>query len=287
MAILINGINIEEQVINDEIERLRPQYEQIMREKSPEQREEELRQWSRENVIERELIRQAALAEDKPVEAQRVEQEYQYLIDQHGGREKFFERFQLTEDRVGEVKNDIEQRIKVESFLTEITAEVAEPTEQEILDFYNEYQEYFLSAETIHAAHIVKHHKPGPDKKKIIKEMERLLGKLRQGADFQTLARQHSDCPDNAGDLGTFGRGQMVQAFEDQAFNTDPGHYTDVFETEFGFHIVYVIERNTPELIPVDDVRDKIQQELINRARQKALEDFVDAAKEKADIKDA
>lgn len=63
---------------------------------------------------------------------------------------------------------------------------------------------------------------------------------LRGGADFAALARQHSDCgsAQAGGDLGSFGRGQMVKAFEDAAFGLDVGATSSVIETPFGFHII-------------------------------------------------
>lgn len=71
-------------------------------------------------------------------------------------------------------------------------------------------------------------------------EIASLKAQLDGGADFADLARRHSDCPSgkSGGDLGAFGRGQMVGPFETTAFGLDVGGTSDVIETDFGYHII-------------------------------------------------
>ncbi|MSP26118.1 MAG: parvulin peptidyl-prolyl isomerase [Myxococcales bacterium] len=67
-----------------------------------------------------------------------------------------------------------------------------------------------------------------------------LKAQLDSGTEFAELARQHSDCPSGkkGGDLGSFGRGQMVKAFEDTAFALPVDGVSGVIETPFGYHII-------------------------------------------------
>lgn len=71
-------------------------------------------------------------------------------------------------------------------------------------------------------------------------QIQQLSADLEQGGDFAALAKQHSDCPSSAkgGDLGQFGRGQMVGPFEEAAFGMEVGQVSGVVETPFGYHII-------------------------------------------------
>ena len=70
--------------------------------------------------------------------------------------------------------------------------------------------------------------------------IQELYEQVSGGGDFGELARAHSDCPSggSGGDLGAFGRGQMVGEFEDAAFGLDVGGLSSVIETDFGYHII-------------------------------------------------
>jgi parvulin-like peptidyl-prolyl isomerase len=77
-------------------------------------------------------------------------------------------------------------------------------------------------------------------KDKAAKQIADLKQQLDQGASFADLAKQHSDCPSGSdgGDLGSFGRGQMVGEFETAAFGMSVGQVSDVVETPFGYHLI-------------------------------------------------
>jgi parvulin-like peptidyl-prolyl isomerase len=72
------------------------------------------------------------------------------------------------------------------------------------------------------------------------RQIQVIAGELEAGGDFEALAREHSDCPSaqRGGDLGSFGRGMMVGAFEDVAFGMEVGGLSGVVETPFGYHLI-------------------------------------------------
>lgn len=75
-------------------------------------------------------------------------------------------------------------------------------------------------------------------------EAKQLMKQLADGDDFVKLAKLYSQCPSgkSGGDLGYFGKGQMVKPFEDAAFNAQPGSVTGPVKTPFGWHLIKVTD---------------------------------------------
>ena len=108
-------------------------------------------------------------------------------------------------------------------------------------------------------AYIATH--PDLDSAKARRQAEEILKRARAGEDFVKLAKEYTTEPGGkkrGGDLGWFGRGQMVKPFEEAAFALQPGHISDVVETDFGYHIIKVEERGMktgPDGKPVEQIR--------------------------------
>ena len=105
-------------------------------------------------------------------------------------------------------------------------------------------------------------------------EADAILAKLNDGGDFEALASENTTDPSGkttGGDLGYFGRGMMVPAFEEAAFKLDPGTFTqEPVETQFGFHIIKVEDRRTKQPPAFDQVKDQIRSGML-RDRYVAL----------------
>lgn len=286
MTLYVNGEALDEIEIIREAERLRPYYEHVFQDQPAEEQEKQLMEWARENVIERVLLQQAAVRDPEPLEDADVEEAYQALLQDHGGREQFYQHHELALEKESEVRDDIRRHMLLKLKLDKIATEAVEPGPEEARRYYEEHQDEFVVPETVHAAHIIKQVRPGQDPKPVEEEMQQILKKLRNNADFTEMVQKHSDCPDGGGDLGFFPRGQMVESFEKVVFNLEPGGISPVFSTEFGLHIAKVFEKRESELRPFEYVGESIQDRLREEANQEAIERFIDGEREKATLEE-
>jgi len=276
MMLYVNGEKIDEEAIQAEVEKLRPDYERVFADKPADERKKQLYEWSRENVIEAVLLRQAARKGQKEILSEAVDRAYEQFVKQNGDKNADEE----------QVKAEIAEQMCVERLVTRITRNVKQPSEKEIRRHYDKNSKRFTIGEMVRASHIVKNHRPDVDGDDMKSQMQQILGRLRNEADFGEMARKHSDCPENGGDLGYFGRGRMVAEFEDVVFAMEPGQISDVFKTEFGYHIAVVTDKKPEMPCPLEDVRELIVRELTAQAKQKALEKFIDREKAKAVIEE-
>ena len=276
MAVTVNGETIDDEQITEEVERLRPHYEQYVQENGGQGDDGQLTEWARENVIERTVVLQEA--RHRPIEVPAEE------IDRAFGEIKE----QLADD-VDEqaVRDDIELRMKVDQMMAAITEGVQPPSDEEIQAFYDDHLDDMTAPEQVRASHIVKHVDGFTDKEVALAEISALKAELDSGGDFDELASRDSDCPGNGGDLGWFPRGQMVPEFEDVVFEMEVGQISDIFLTSFGYHIVRLNERSGGQATPLEEVRDHIAEELHQQRRTKAVEDFMDKLKSGAVIEGA
>ncbi|MDX1605001.1 MAG: peptidylprolyl isomerase [Candidatus Competibacterales bacterium] len=149
---------------------------------------------------------------------------------------------------------------------------------QEARAYYEANPEEFTPPEQVRVAQIMLQAPSEADKARRRPEAEALLERLREGAAFGELARDHSEDGSQLtdGDLGYVRRGQTVPEFESAAFALEePGDTTGVVETRFGLHIIRLLERPATEPRPFDEVEERIAERLRQEYRQKQLSEWL------------
>lgn len=284
MAIVVNGQRIEDREIQEEAARLRPSYEQVFSTLEPSAREAQLLDWSKENVIERVLLRQEAGSSGPAIPTSDVEAAFARLKERYEKIEDLHKEFDADSDE--KVKEMIELQMKVEHKIGEIYAKTSKPTESEIAEYFEQNQERFASGEQIRVAHIVKYVNWQTDEAAAHQAVSQAHAEIAGGAAFEIVAPKYTDCADRGGDLGYVVRGQLVEEFEDVVFNLNPGQVSDVFRTRFGFHIAKLYDRRPPAVPPLKEVRDQVAEQAAEHKREQALGEYLDSLRSKAKVEE-
>ncbi len=284
MAILVNGERIEDQEIQLEAQRLRPSYEQAFAERDPAEREAQLLDWSKENVIERVLLRQEAKKNGEVIPAADIEAAFTQLKERYEKPEDLYKDFNAVTD--DSIKAMIEVQMKVERKINAVYASVPEPSEGEIRAYYDQNKERFTTGEQVRVAHIVKYVNWQTDEGTALDTVTQAHREISGGAPFEAVVGKYTDCADNGGDLGYVTRGQLVEEFEDVVFNLSPGQVSDVFRSRFGFHVAKLYDRQPPTIPPLQAIRGQILDEVKEQKREQALGDYLDGLRSKASIQE-
>jgi peptidyl-prolyl cis-trans isomerase D len=139
------------------------------------------------------------------------------------------------------------------------------PTDEKALRaYYQENQEQFTRPEQVHARHILVKTEGRTDEQ-ARQILEAARARLAKGEDFAAVAREVSEEPaakTSGGDLGFFGRGQMIGPFEEAAFGAQPKTLVGPIKTDFGWHLIEVLEKRAAGTEPFEQVREMIRQRL-------------------------
>ena len=150
--------------------------------------------------------------------------------------------------------------------------------QEQIRNYYDQHIESYKVPDRAHVAHILFKTvgKTDAEAEEIRKKAEDALKKAKSGANFGDLAKQYSDdtTKDKGGDLNWIVRGQTVPEFEQAAFSLPIGSISDLVKTQYGFHIIKVIDRQAARTQTLDEVYPQILGTLQEEQAQRAAEDL-------------
>jgi peptidyl-prolyl cis-trans isomerase D len=154
------------------------------------------------------------------------------------------------------------------------------PDDQLKVQYQQNIQQYQVP-NRVHVEHILlmTANKPDAEVEETRKKAEDILQQLKKGAKFEELAKKYSEDPgskDKGGDIGWIGQGQTVPEFEKTAFSLSPGQLSDLVKTQYGFHIIKVLEKETAHTKPFEEVKDSIRTPLLLSEADKKASDIAD-----------
>jgi peptidyl-prolyl cis-trans isomerase C len=242
-----------------------------------------------ENLIDRELLYQETQKQGIVVDEVAINGQVKKLKDRFSSEAAF--KSALTKAHLSEttLRLQFKRGIALQQFVDKHFVQKITVSGEESKAFYDNHPDLFKQPEQVRARHILIKVDPGADESSKVEaraKLEKIQKRLRKGEDFGALAKEVSEDPSSVkgGDLGYFKRGQMVKAFEEAAFSLKPGEVSDIVETEFGYHLIDVIDKKSGMAIPYEDIKDRLEDHIKQEKVQEEVNSYIEKLKEKAKV---
>ncbi|MBS4191994.1 peptidylprolyl isomerase [Bacillus sp. FJAT-49705] len=226
----VNG----EKITKDEL------YDQLVSQNGPEMLDK---------LIMDEIIKQEAKKEKIDISQKEIDKEMEKYAEQFGGEEAFKEILKSNGVEYSQFEKDME------IFLA--TKKLLEPrikiTDDEMKTYFEENKASFAQEEQVQASHILV---------KDEKTANEVIKKINAGEDFAKLAKEYSTDASNSesgGELGYFGRGDMVEEFSNAAFSLPVGKISDPVKTEYGYHVIKVTDKKEAKEANYEESKEEVK----------------------------
>ena len=178
---------------------------------------------------------------------------------------KVIENFGYTMD---ELRTDVSLQLSYELMATSLI-QSQKITEEELQQYYQANIRKFSEQEQVRAYHILVDTK---------EKAEEIFKRIKGGEDFTKLAKENSTCPSasKGGDLGYFGRGQMVPEFENAAFALKIGEIGGPINTSFGWHIIKVVEKKPAVVHKYEEVKEDVKKTILEQRKFQSAMEYVE-----------
>lgn len=235
------------------------------------------------------LLKQAGTGDKKKIDEE-LNKQIDTITQRMGGKDKLEKQLAEQGLSLATLKKDMEDQLIIRDFIEKSIPTPADPSQAEIQAFYDQNKERFTRPDMVQASHILILVPEGSDatvkaaKKKIAEDA---LARVKKGEDFAVVAAAVSEDPgskNQGGDLGLFGRKQMVPEFEAVAFSTKTGDVSKVFETPYGYHFLKVTDKKSAGTVSLEEAAPQIKQYLVNMKRAQELQTFLKKMESDANI---
>lgn len=239
---------------------------------------DELKTISEKNVVDQFLFLLKAEDEVKEVDQADFDKAYQSLLTQ------FPEDTPPTDEQIQMIQSDIKGQLRQETFFNNLFKDI-HITEDMAEKEYKEKKEHFVVPPQVHCSHVVRHTQgEGVDPNQALKEIMDAQSDLNKGVSFDDVIKKYSDHNGQGGDVGTFARGQMIEQFEKVAFSMEPGQVSEVFQTDFGYHIALLHEKLEERSLSFEEVKIDLMTQMNNKERDQLVQALLEELKGKAEI---
>ncbi|WP_226085622.1 peptidylprolyl isomerase [Mesobacillus sp. S13] len=228
-----------------------------------------------DSLITNKVIEMEATKEKVKVTGIEIDEELTKLQESYGGEEAFAAALEQNQVSMDKIREDIEIYLLAEKM---IGASI-DVSEEEMKTYFEENKESFDQKEQVKASHILVEDEATAKK---VKE------ELDNGKDFAELAKEYSTDSSNAangGDLGYFGKGEMAEEFEKTAFALEAGAISEPVKTEFGYHIIKLVDKKAEKAAEFEEHKEEIKEMLFDQKVQAEYTNWMEEKKAEYEIK--
>ncbi|MFS8651773.1 MAG: peptidylprolyl isomerase [Caldibacillus sp.] len=194
-----------------------------------------------------------------------LNEELDKYYSMYGGEENFASFLEMSGFKLEDFKDDV----KLSLLLDQILEERIEISDEEMKEYFEENKEDFAQEEQVEASHILVE-----DKETAFE----VINKLNNGADFAELAKEYSideKTKDKGGELGYFGKGEMVKEFEEEVFAMEVNTISKPVETQYGFHVIKKTDHKPYQEANFEDVKEEVRQAILEQKKDEEYQKWL------------
>ncbi len=242
-----------------------------------------------DSLIDRELLFQESKKKGIKINPEKVSDQLQQIKQRYPSKDEFknlLSEMGLTESAV---QKQISRGMAIQQLIDKEVGDKIKIGDEEVKSYYDANPQLFQQPEQVQASHIlvkVDATATQAQKDEARKKIESVQKKAQKGEDFATLAKTFSEGPSGpkGGDLGYFRRGQMVKPFEEAAFNLKPNETSDIVETQFGYHLIRVVDKKPAQKIAYADVKERLSAHLKKQKMDSEASTYIQSLRSGAKI---
>jgi parvulin-like peptidyl-prolyl isomerase len=257
------------------------------------ERREQVREICRkvlEKLIEEKLIDQEVKKSGVKVPSKEIEATLEEVKRRNAATQEDLEKALAADGLTLEAyKKQIEKGLQRQKLINWSVKVETKTGEKELRDFYQKNLDRYRTNETYRPSHILFVIPKGatPEEiREIRKKCQTVLEKIKGGGDFGEMALLYSEDASNKdrGDLGYFKKGELLPAFQREALRLKIGEVSEIVRTDFGFHIIKLLDRKGMDPLPFEEVKEKVMADYYESEMEKALKQYLGTLKEKSVI---
>lgn len=241
------------------------------------------------------LLEKHAEENDITVTDQEVDEQMKLIADSYSSEEDFEKNLKAKGINKKFLEGELRSQLLRSKIFNIVTAAVT-VTDNEVRQYYEDNKNTkFLVPASIKASHILvmfpwkknNSEETQEGREEALSKIEMIQEKLKNGEDFEDLAREYSDdtaTAKNGGDLGFVSKGEMVEEFDRALFALDVREVSGIVETEYGFHIIKATDYAEEYIQKFSEVKETINTYLLNLHRMEVWEDFIYSLIDKVNI---